>query len=85
MATMAISSDIVAKARTLARSPAFDYAKTALFVYVLLTRLLQARRHVRARGLASTLHDFWTWLNQVRSALYALQDYRPDVFRSSSK
>lgn len=85
MATMAISSNIVAKARTLARSPAFDYVKTALFVYVLLTRLLQARRHVRARGLVPTLRDFWTWLSQVRGTLYVLLSRSPNMFRAPSK
>ena len=43
----------------------FDTAKTVLFVYVLLTNGLKARRHIRARGFRQTIAELWTWLCQV--------------------
>ena len=47
-------------------SPLVEHLKTALFVYVLLTRLLKVHRHLRARGLRSTAQEYWTLLNKVR-------------------
>ncbi|KAJ3528090.1 hypothetical protein NM688_g8039 [Phlebia brevispora] len=52
------------KFRTFLRSPVFDYVKTVVFVYIVLIRFLQARRHLRARGIYPTLQDFWKWLHQ---------------------
>lgn len=46
-------------------NPLVEHFKTALFVYVLLTRLLKVHRHLRARGLRSTALEYWTWLNKV--------------------
>lgn len=54
----------LAKAKVIARSPLFDYIKTALFVYVLLTRCAQARRHLRARGIIPAIRDFWQWISE---------------------
>lgn len=48
-------------------NPLIEHFKTAVFVYVVLTRLLKVQRHLRARGLRSTLVEFWTWVNKVRS------------------
>ncbi|KII92641.1 hypothetical protein PLICRDRAFT_37419 [Plicaturopsis crispa FD-325 SS-3] len=41
-----------------------DNAKTALFVYVILTQALKAERHLAARGVPGTLREFWKWLSQ---------------------
>lgn len=41
-----------------------DHIKTALFVYVLLTRSVKAQRHLWARGLTQTVRDFVSWLTQ---------------------
>ena len=75
-----------------ARSPAwlalagslvsFDALKTALCVYVLLTRSAKAYRHVRARGLFETIQDgyksllevsrfFFTFLHVAQAQVFA--------------
>ncbi|KIP04601.1 hypothetical protein PHLGIDRAFT_129375 [Phlebiopsis gigantea 11061_1 CR5-6] len=53
-------------------NPLVEHFKTALFVYVLLTRLLKVHRHLRARGLRSTALEYWTWLNK-QLLLFALR------------
>jgi hypothetical protein len=47
----------------------YEHAKTLLFVYVLLTNAGKIKRHLRARGIASTLQDFWKWIAEVKSCL----------------
>ena len=46
-----------------------DHIKTVVFVYVVLTRLVKVERHLRARGIATTFLEFWTWLNKVHTIL----------------
>ncbi|PFH53702.1 hypothetical protein AMATHDRAFT_54119 [Amanita thiersii Skay4041] len=41
-----------------------DTAKTVLFWYVLLTQTLKIQRHVRARGLGSSMRDVYIWVAQ---------------------
>lgn len=45
----------------------FEYGKTILFLYVLLSQSIKAERHLRARGLLRTAGEAWTWLCQVRT------------------
>lgn len=40
-------------------------AKSALFVYVLLTQTLKMQRHLRGRGLTTSVKDVYTWISQV--------------------
>ena len=68
-ATM-VANLTIAKLQMLSRSSAFDHLKTALFVYVLLTQCARARRHLRARGVVSTIRDLWHWLTEVHSLVY---------------
>ncbi|GJE92746.1 PLP-dependent transferase [Phanerochaete sordida] len=49
-----------------------DHIKTVVFVYVVLTRLVKVERHLRARGIATTFLEFWTWLNK-NLLLFALR------------
>lgn len=49
-----------------------DHFKTALFVYVLLTRSVKAQRHLWARGLTQTVRDFINWISR-RVILLALR------------
>ncbi|PSR73222.1 hypothetical protein PHLCEN_2v10943 [Hermanssonia centrifuga] len=58
------SRDTISRVQTLLSSPVFDYLKSTLFLYVVLTRSVQAQRHLRARGLVPTVTDFWRWLSQ---------------------
>ena len=51
----------------------FENAKTALFIYVLLSYMLQTKRHLRANGLRHTIYDAWVWLQKVRYI-------HPDIF-----
>ncbi|KAK0240742.1 pyridoxal phosphate-dependent transferase [Armillaria nabsnona] len=41
---------------------AFDKAKTAFFVYFLLTHYLKAHRHVRARGIVTSVKEIYAWI-----------------------
>lgn len=45
-----------------------DNAKSGLFYYVLLTQVVKAHRHLRARGITSSVNDIYTWISQVRTA-----------------
>lgn len=47
----------------------FDTFKTALCVYVLLTRSAKAYRHVRARGVLETIQDGYSALLEVSCAV----------------
>ena len=44
----------------------FENTKTMLFIYVVLIQSLKASRHLRARGLTGTAHEFWRWISHVR-------------------
>lgn len=50
----------------------FEQLKTVVFVYLVLTRLVKVQRHLRARGIRTTLLEFWTWLNK-NLLLFALK------------
>ncbi|KAF8187467.1 pyridoxal phosphate-dependent transferase [Pholiota molesta] len=41
-----------------------DNAKSGLFYYVLLTHVVKAHRHLRARGVTSSAKDIYTWISQ---------------------
>ncbi|KAK0476839.1 sphinganine-1-phosphate aldolase [Armillaria novae-zelandiae] len=41
---------------------AFDKAKTVFFVYFLLTHYLKAHRHVRARGVVTSVKEIYAWI-----------------------
>lgn len=43
----------------------YENAKTALFVYVFLSYLLQSHRHLRANGLRQTIYDAWISMQKV--------------------
>ncbi|OBZ70800.1 hypothetical protein A0H81_09249 [Grifola frondosa] len=49
-----------------------DNIKNVIVLYFLLNRILKVHRHIRARGLLQTLHDFYTWVLQ-ESMLLALR------------
>ena len=36
-------------------------------IYFILSRLLKVQRHLRARGVIQTVHDFYRWSLQVRT------------------
>ncbi|KAJ3512940.1 hypothetical protein NLJ89_g3237 [Agrocybe chaxingu] len=62
-------STAVAGARTSLRHYAslfltLDSAKSALFYYVLLTQVIKAQRHLRARGLTTTAKELYSWVSQ---------------------
>lgn len=44
-----------------------DAVKNTVLLYLLLTRLLKIQRHLRARGILQTGHDFYRWTLQVSS------------------
>ena len=46
--------------------PLFEYLKTAIFVYIVLTRLEKGRRYIKTRGVLPSIRDLWKWLNEVR-------------------
>ncbi|KAI0339920.1 PLP-dependent transferase [Trametopsis cervina] len=56
------SNAAIDRLRVLASAPAIDRVKTALLLYVVLTRALKAQRHLRARGVTSSVNDFITWV-----------------------
>lgn len=43
----------------------FENAKTFLFLYVFLTQTLKAYRHLRARGITTSIHELYTAVSQV--------------------
>ncbi|KAF8624627.1 hypothetical protein AX15_005781 [Amanita polypyramis BW_CC] len=43
----------------------FDTAKTLLFFYIVFTRVVKIQRHLRARGVRSSVHDAYLWISQV--------------------
>ncbi|THU94202.1 PLP-dependent transferase [Dendrothele bispora CBS 962.96] len=49
---------------SLSRNQLFEHAKTALFVYILLRNTLKAGRHVRARGLLTTINEIYIKISQ---------------------
>lgn len=53
------------RAQAVSLGPLVEQFKTIVFMYVVLTRLVKVHRHLRARGLRTTLVEFWTWLNKV--------------------
>lgn len=63
--TVNMSTSALTRARILTSHPYFDRVKTAVFLYVILTRLLKVQRHLRARGVASTIRDSINWLKYV--------------------
>ena len=42
-----------------------DTAKTLVFFYVLLTRMLRIQRHLQARGISSSVRDVYLWISKV--------------------
>ncbi|THH29265.1 hypothetical protein EUX98_g4921 [Antrodiella citrinella] len=42
----------------------YDTLKTAVFVYLLLTQTLKAHRHLRARGIRTTVKELWQWASR---------------------
>ncbi|KAF8893548.1 pyridoxal phosphate-dependent transferase [Infundibulicybe gibba] len=42
----------------------FETAKSTLFFYILFTYLLKAQRHIRARGIPTTVREFYGWIAQ---------------------
>ncbi|TFK44145.1 PLP-dependent transferase [Crucibulum laeve] len=50
---------------TLVRSQlSFDNAKTVLFFYILLTQVLKAQRHLKARGIVATTKELYNWISR---------------------
>ncbi|KAK7005826.1 Sphinganine-1-phosphate aldolase [Favolaschia claudopus] len=40
----------------------YEAFKTVLFFYVLLTQSVKIQRHLRARGIATSIREFYTWI-----------------------
>ncbi|KNZ80220.1 Sphingosine-1-phosphate lyase [Termitomyces sp. J132] len=48
----------------------FDNAKTLLFIYVVLTRVIKIQRHLRARGTVASVRELYTWVAQHIISLF---------------
>ncbi|KAJ7594522.1 pyridoxal phosphate-dependent transferase [Mycena floridula] len=42
----------------------FEKVKTVLFIYIILSQSLKAKRHLRARGISTTFLEFYRWISQ---------------------
>lgn len=60
------ANTVVTRVNALVANPFVDRLKTALFLYVILTRVLKLQRHLRARGIASSINEFITSVKYVR-------------------
>lgn len=49
-----------------------DAAKTILFYYVLFTYTLKLQRHIKARGVTTSLKEVHNWISRVRQGLAAV-------------
>ncbi|PPQ83056.1 hypothetical protein CVT24_012008 [Panaeolus cyanescens] len=47
-----------------------DNAKSALFYYVILTHVIKAHRHLRARGIVASTKEVWVWVMQLGVRLF---------------
>ena len=63
------SKSLRERALALRVAPVLEQVKTIVFVYVVLSRLIKVHRHLRARGLRTTLVEYWTWMTKVRGAV----------------
>jgi sphinganine-1-phosphate aldolase len=43
----------------------YETLKTILFFYVVLKQSVKAQRHLRARGIITSVREFYTWIAQV--------------------
>ena len=71
MPVLSLSRPVVTNyARALVPLLNLDTAKTLLLCYILLTRIVKIQRHLRARGISSSIRDVYLWISKVRSGLY---------------
>jgi hypothetical protein len=71
MPVLSLSRPVVTNyARALVPLLNLDTAKTLLLCYILLTRILKIQRHLRARGISSSIRDVYLWISKVRCGLY---------------
>ena len=67
MAVLSLNRPVVANyARAVVSLLNLDTAKTLVFWYILLVRMLKIQRHLQARGIRSSIHDVYLWISQVR-------------------
>ncbi|KAJ7772728.1 pyridoxal phosphate-dependent transferase [Mycena maculata] len=50
--------------RSILSTRTYETLKTILFFYVLLKQSVKAQRHLRARGIITTVREFYTWIAQ---------------------
>ena len=55
------------RANALLQHSLISHAKTTIFYYVLLFQYLRFYRHLRARGIRTSISEFYTWISKVRS------------------
>jgi sphinganine-1-phosphate aldolase len=60
------TTSVITRATALASNSFISRVKTAVFLYVILTRLLKLKRHLRARGISSSVNDLVSWFKYVR-------------------
>ncbi|KAF8692318.1 hypothetical protein AX14_002590 [Amanita brunnescens Koide BX004] len=65
MAVLSLNRPVVANyARAVVSLLNLDTAKTLVFWYILLVRMLKIQRHLQARGIRSSIHDVYLWISQ---------------------
>ncbi|EKM54708.1 uncharacterized protein PHACADRAFT_258725 [Phanerochaete carnosa HHB-10118-sp] len=72
------SKNLRQRVQDISLGPVLEHFKTVVFVYFVLARLIKVQRHLRARGLRTTLMEYWTWMskNFLLLALKCLPDQR---------
>lgn len=66
------TNSVITRANALATSSFISRTKTVVFLYVVLTRLLKLKRHLRARGISSSVNDLVSWFKYVRIVILNL-------------
>jgi sphinganine-1-phosphate aldolase len=56
------------RTNALLQSTLISRAKTILLFYVLLVQYLKFSRHLRARGVRTSVSELYTWISQVHSS-----------------
>lgn len=51
--------------RSILTTRTYEALKTVLFFYVVLKQSVKAQRHLRARGIITSVREFYTWIAQV--------------------
>ncbi|KAJ7497639.1 pyridoxal phosphate-dependent transferase [Mycena latifolia] len=57
-------SSTMDKGRTILSTRTYEALKTLLFFYVVLKHSVKAQRHLRARGIATSFRELYTWIAQ---------------------